>query len=204
MKKTKSSPRYWIEKNGTIYARLQYKSDLGKTKEKYRPITDKRTARSVVEDMRKELETFGAETLESDKITFSELCKKYKKAKVIPPVYVDGKKVAGLSAYKSVEGYVKNLEEYFGIKKIRSIKVSDIENFKNKRLATPVVIIKNHKMKNTDKDRGRKRFKIVKREHARQRKLASVNRELETLRAILNFAIENDWLIIILSRKRKE
>lgn len=203
MGKNKSSPRYWVEKNGTIYARLQYKNDLGKTKEKYRPITDKRTARSVVEDMRKELETFGAETLESDKITFSELSERYLKAKVIPPVHVDGKKVAGLSAYKSVKGYVKNLEEYFGIKKIRLIKVSDVENFKNKRLATPVVIIKNHKIKNTDKDRGRRRFKIVKREHTRQRKLASVNRELETLRTMLNFAIENDWLINNPFKKKK-
>ncbi|MEO8074296.1 MAG: hypothetical protein ABI686_13740, partial [Acidobacteriota bacterium] len=72
-KKRKSAPRYWIEKNGKIYARLQYTDDTGARREKYQPITDKRTARSEVEKMRRELEKHGSETLRSDKMTFADL-----------------------------------------------------------------------------------------------------------------------------------
>ncbi len=43
-KKKRSAPKYWIEKNGKIYARLQYTDDTGVKREKYKSITDKRTA----------------------------------------------------------------------------------------------------------------------------------------------------------------
>ena len=62
----RSAPRYWVEIKGTIYARLQYKSESGKYQVKYKPITDKRTARSVVDEMRRELAEHGEDTLRSD------------------------------------------------------------------------------------------------------------------------------------------
>lgn len=68
-KKTrKRSPvRYWREVNGIVYARLQYKDASGKWKEKLQPITDKRTARAVVEEMRRELFDHGPESLTNDR-----------------------------------------------------------------------------------------------------------------------------------------
>ena len=89
-KKKRSAPRYWIEKNGRLYARLQYTDETGVKREKYKSITDKRTARSEVEKMRQEFEKHGSETLQSDKMTFAELAKKYETTKLIQAVYVDG------------------------------------------------------------------------------------------------------------------
>ncbi len=43
-KKKRLAPRYWIEKNGKIYARLQYTDDTGARRDKHKPITDKSTA----------------------------------------------------------------------------------------------------------------------------------------------------------------
>ena len=66
-KRKRSSPKYWIEIKGKIYARLQYKTESGKYRTKFRPITDKRTARRVVDRMRLELELHGEEVYFSDK-----------------------------------------------------------------------------------------------------------------------------------------
>lgn len=59
--------RYWREVKGNFYARLQYQDETGKWREKLRPITDKRAARSVVEEMLRELTMHGEETLRTDK-----------------------------------------------------------------------------------------------------------------------------------------
>jgi len=194
-KKKRSAPKYWIEKSGKIYARLQYTDDTGVKREKYKSITDKRTARSIVEKMRQELEDHGSETLQSDKMTFAELAEKYKTTKLIQAVYVDGVKVAGRRSIKPSLAAVNSLLAYFGSKNIRVIKTSDLENYKSHRLKTPIEIEINHKTKFIDEKTGNAKTKINKVKRISQRKASSVNRELETLRAMFNFAIENDWLI---------
>lgn len=168
--KNRSGPRYWVEIKGRLYARLQYKTDNGKYKVKYKPITDKRTARRVVDDMRRELEVHGQETLHSDKLTFEELAAEYDEDKLFAAVYQNGVKISGRRSLLPVKYALEVLKGYFGTKVIRSIKASDIEEFKRHRLNTPTI-------------------------HGRQRKIASVNRELELLRGVLNYAVQNEWLI---------
>jgi integrase len=166
-KSKRSSPRYWVEIKGKLYARLQYKADDGKYKVKYKAITDKRTARSAVEEMRRELDIHGQEMLTSDKMTFSELAKSYE-AKMSPAVFENGIKISGRKS--SIDWLVNSLVDYFGAKQIRSIKPRDLETFKNFK-------------SNGITRRGEKR------------KIASVNRELEVLRAMFNFALQNEWII---------
>ncbi len=177
-KKRKSAPRYWIEKNGKIYARLQYTDDTGARREKYHPITDKRTARSEVEKMRRELEKHGSETLRSDKMTFADLAAKYETTKLIQAVYVDGVKVAGKRSIKPVQTAVNVLKDYFGSKNIRSIKTSDLETYKTQRLKTPIEIEVNEKSKVLNEKTGRMKTQIKKVKRTSQRKISSVNREL--------------------------
>jgi integrase len=167
--KKRSPKRYWIEKNGTLYARLQYFGEDGKYKDKYKPITDKRNARRIVEEMRQELERHGEETLKSDKVTFAQLAEKYTEAKVFPAIIKDGNKIAGLKSVKPIETYVRIASAYFGKRLLRSIKSADIEKFKRERLNLPTV-------------------------HGRERKTASVNRELATLRAMLSFAYRQGYI----------
>lgn len=166
-KTRRSSPRYWVEIKGKLYARLQYKADDGKYKVKYKPISDKRTARSAVEEMRRELELHGQEIFTSDKMTFAELAKSYE-AKMSPAVFQNGIKISGRKS--SIDWAVNSLVAYFGIKQIRAIKPRDLETFKNYKLG---VVTK----------------------QGTKRKIASVNRELEVLRAMLNFALQNEWII---------
>jgi integrase len=169
-KKKRSAPRYWVEIKGKLYARLQYKAEDGKYKVKYKAISDKRTARSAVEEMRRELELHGVEILTSDKMTFAELAEKYKEVKLIPAMYQGGVKISGKRSLAPVKSALNSLLNYFGKKAVRLIKASDIENYKQSRLKMTTL-------------RGS------------GIKIATINRELALLRSILNFALQNEWLV---------
>ena len=169
-KSTRSAPRYWIEIKGKVYARLQYKAENGKYKVKYRPISDKRTARRVVDAMRQELAVHGQEFFQSEKFGFAQLAEHYEARVLHEAEYSNGIKVSGRRSLLPVKTSLKALTEYFGTKPIRTIKSVDIESYKRSRLRTPTIA-------------------------GTPRKIASVNRELELLRAMLNYAIRNEWLI---------
>ena len=50
-----SNPRYWVIKQGCLYARLQYTDEYGKKREKYKKIERKIDARGAAEAMRAEM-----------------------------------------------------------------------------------------------------------------------------------------------------
>ncbi|MBK9214653.1 MAG: site-specific integrase [Chloracidobacterium sp.] len=120
--------------------------------------------------MRRELEEHGEDTLRSDKLTFAGLAAVYAEQKILPAKYSNGIKVSGRRSLIPVRSSLKTLIQYFGAKPIRTIKSADIERFKQTRLKTPTT-------------------------YGGQRKIASVNRELELLRTILNYAVQNEWLL---------
>lgn len=193
-KRKRSRNKYWRTVKGHLYARLQYMDESGRIREKLKPLSDKRNARTVVDEMRRELETHGEETLQADKVTFKDLAEKYKKAKVFPAVIRDGIKVSGLKSHKPVETYVKIASAFFGKKRIRTLKPSDIEKYKQERLNTLVERTIKEKVTYTDEN-GKKKNRYEKKVKTSPRKVSAVNRELATLRAMLNFAEEEGWLI---------
>lgn len=168
--KKRAQKRYWREIKGHLYARLQYRDETGNWKEKLKPISDKRTAFRVVEEMRRELELHGEETLHSDKMLFRELVDKYRDVKVVPATYQNGVKISGKRSLVYFGYILPTLTDHFGHKPVRSIKPGDLENFKQKRLDSVTM-------------------------HGRMRSIASVNRELSILRTVLNYAVQNDWLL---------
>ena len=182
---------------GNLYARIQYQDDTGKLKEKLRRVPSGKLTDvwKAVRAMRDELNQHGEETLNADKMTFLSLSEKYKEAKVFAAIIKDGHKVAGLKSHKPVETYVKIAVEHFGKKLIRSIKPRDIENFKTVRLKTPVEIEIKKKVKELNPKTNRMKNVITKEKRITDRKLSSVNRELSTLRRMLNFAVNEGWLI---------
>jgi integrase len=168
--KVRRQKTYWREVKGHIYARLQYKDETGKWREKLKPISDKRTAMRKVEEMRRELLDHGEAALNSDKITFSELVLRYQTIKLTEAQYANGIKISGRRSLGPVQSALKPLLEHFGKIVVRSIKASDIETYKRIRL-------------NSRTAKGT------------LRSVAAVNRELEVLRAIFNFAMQNEWII---------
>ncbi|HVG20963.1 MAG TPA: site-specific integrase [Blastocatellia bacterium] len=158
-----------VEKNGNWYARVRWTEENGKRRDVWIPANNKSHAGEIVKKKIQELETVGERALDGDRVKFSDLAKSYKEKKLIPAKFVGDRKIAGLKSYKGPQGVLEILNGYFGKKRIKSIKHSDIEQYKLVRLETPT-------------NRG-------------QRQIAGVNRELELLRAMFRFAIREGWLI---------
>ncbi len=176
VQRKRSSTRYWRTIKGNLYARLQYTDDNGRPKEKLRRINEKKEAVDVLAEMRRELGQSGEEALRSDRMTFARLAELFTEGRLTPPVYANGVKVSGLKS--RLGSTVGMLSAHFGSTLIRSIRPRELERFKTKRLATPVVI-KNGK--------GEVVLTFT-------RSIATVNRELAILRSIFSFALQNDWI----------
>jgi integrase len=194
-KRKRSATKYWVEIKGRLYARLQYKNEAGIYKVKYRSITDKRTARAVVEKLRNELAIHGEAAFLAEKMTFDELVTRFEENELVAASFQNGVKLNGRRSIAPVRSSIKPLRAYFGNKHIRSIRPANIKAYKNERIATPVETEVKEKREIIDKDTGKKRIFIHKVIRKRERKIASINRELATLRTILNFGLANDWLI---------
>lgn len=163
-----------INRGNSIYARLRFIDDFGKTKSIERKAQNKTDARLILKRLLNELEERGEKGLAAENLTFRQLAENYGGRKLIPAEYHEkGKnvtKIAGLRSYKTPKGWLNTLIEYFGTKKVRNITHADIEDYKLKRLKKPTI-------------------------RDTQRAIASVNRELELLRGILRFAVHQGWLV---------
>lgn len=163
---------YVWKDSGRWYARFTYTDGSGKRRNvKWR--VDWATNQTEAEDdLRRVLNEFddrGVRALNGNHLIFRKLAKIYKESKLIPAEYINGRKVAGLRSWKSPRAFLVTLIKHFGACKIKDITKGDIDDFKLLRLRTPTI-------------------------HKSQRAIASVNRELELLRAILRFAQSEGWI----------
>ncbi len=162
----------YVFKDGKKWvARVTYTDPSGKRRNIKRYCETKTDAKRECDRIIRELEERGKQSFESAKMRFRELAEKYAEAKLIEPVYVDGRKVAGMRSLYSAKLYTATLVEYFGNRKVREISHADLEAFKLARLRTP-------------------------KRNGQQRTIASVNRELEQMRAILNFAVRQGVIAV--------
>ncbi len=151
------------------YARVDYFDDDGKFRSIYRRAKDKAEAQDKVRKFVQELTQHGKPILDADHLTFADVAREYEELKLVEPRYVDGQKVAGLRTYQVQKLYLATLVDYFGRKGIKNITHADVDRFRITRLDTETT-------------------------RETPRKIASVNRELETLRAVLNFALQQGWI----------
>jgi integrase len=127
-------------------------------------------AKDLAAEMRLQHKSHGDRIIDADKLKFETLAGYYEEDKVKPAQYHEGRKVAGLRSVASVRLMLKTLITHFGRRFVKTITPTDIEKFKARRLDT------------TAKRSGEKLT------------IATVNRELELLRAIFNYARREGWL----------
>jgi integrase len=166
------------------------------------PITGKRksvrrfglTEAEVRKKLRKLVDTVeenGAESIPAERMTFADLAKEYEKKELIPAVYIGEKKVAGRRALSGPKAWLKSLTEHFGNKRINQITYSDIKSYKliliNKPVRvnqhSPNAVSKSIQQNNSGNGR-----------EGKQRSITAVNRELEFLRTVLNYAVASGKL----------
>jgi len=160
------------EYKGKLYARIQYVDETGKKKDKKVLIKSgkREDARKEFTKLRKKLKEHGEVALDSHNKTFKELATEYKDTYLQPAVIRNGKKEAGLRSYKTPQGFLATLVDYFGKQTIRTIKHSDLERFRLKRLMTDS-------------------------KYGGERKVASVHRELALLRSLFRYAVRENYLV---------
>jgi integrase len=156
--------------NGQIYARFIFTDGEGKKREKHIQAESKTDARRLYQQLKRDFEDHGEQSVDARRMRFRQLADIYEKARLQPAEYKGERKVAGRRSYKSPQTHLRMLIAEFGAKHIRSITHTDIERFKLKRLKTVTV-------------RGK------------ERSIASVNRELEVMRAAMRFAARSGWII---------
>jgi integrase len=167
-------------------ARVSYTDEeTGKRSSVRRWFVSKSEATEALPGLIGTLKTHGHRPLKGELLTIADVLKAYEEEHVKPPVIHDGRKVAGLKSWVSVKHYCEVLRESLGKKLLRDLRPSHLNSYKQQRLKTPVEFVIT---------RGEKRGQKIE-STTRERTIASVNRELETLRAALNHAKREGWLI---------
>ena len=167
-----------VEKNGRLYARIKYTKPDGKSAAVWRAATNRTHAKQLINDLKRELEERGSDSISTAQKNFAELADYYEKTFAQPPVYVDGRKVSGLRSARTVNLQLTVLREHFGKSRLRSVTFGDLLAFRDARLATPT-----NRVVNADGA------------PCGQRAVASVNREMALLRRILNVAHDEGWIL---------
>lgn len=106
--------------------------------------------------------------------TFKHLSDLFRERYLVDATYVDGRKVSGMRSFESAIYNLKALDTFFGDKLLARLTYNDLEDYKAVRLKTPT--------------QGSEAAR-------RQRKIASVNREMALLRRMLRKAVQMRWLI---------
>ncbi len=154
-------------------ARLMYRDEeTGARKEKSRSAPSISEAKRCLKDLEDEFESGGQQAVETDQMTFAELAKHCKETRYCEAQYdSEGRKIIGVRGKDTIDSHIKALEEYFGSDKLRDIRVANLRAYRKHRLFCT--------------NRHKKRLSV-----------ATVNRELSTMRAMLNEAMVNDWILV--------
>lgn len=180
MPKQRTGYVYYDKKRKTWTARLTYKDELGRTRNVKRQVGNKTEGNLLLKKLLREIEQHGSSIIDGDKLTFARLADIYKDEKLIEPVYEEDDgvrvRVAGLRSYKGERRRLRNLTDHFGARRVVTITHGDILKFKLKRLRDPN---KRNARQGIDSNL----------------KIATVNRELQLMRAVLNFAKRKGWIV---------
>jgi integrase len=160
-----------VTKKGRLYARIRWTDPVtGKQREKYEPVKNRTAGKKWAREQLQTLETRGDKPLDANRMTFGDVLDRFEQTFVREAKYVGNRKVSGLRSLAPVRTYLKTLREHFGRKLLRSVTHASIHQYKDKRLDTPLP-------------------------NGNQRTISGVQRELELLRRILNFAKAESWIL---------
>src|SRR5437762_1054618 len=123
-----------VERDGGLYARLQFTGSDGKKRDRWRRANSRTHARDVLKLLLKELAECGESQLDAARMTFNDLCDYYSKHYLTPAQYVSGRKVSGLRSVVTVRGYIKVFREHFGGQKIQNFTYDDLRSYRLARL----------------------------------------------------------------------
>ena len=152
-------------------ARLVYEDQItGKRKELSKSAPSKWEATLLEGELRKEFMAGGQAMVKSRDMTFAQLARHFQDAEGCKALYdVEGRKLREVVDNDAYDDQFIHFNEFFGEMRVRDIRFGHLRIYRNER------------------HRSDKEGNIV-------RNAATVNREMCTLRAILNLALVNKWI----------
>ena len=142
----------------------------------------KTEAREKLNELRHKLEKSGGRSIIADKATFVMLAERFKKERLVPAVYVGERSVAGRRELSSPENWLKQLRCFFGSAKRKEITRGRIEQFKLWLIKIPT------RSRIVEKEDGE--LELILNPKGKQRKMEAINRPIELLRVMLNYAVD--------------
>lgn len=159
-----------FKRRGSWWARLRYVDPVTrKTRTLERAARTRAEACDIRDRLCRELEKNGGRSFAFEKATFGRFADWYERTYLVPPTYVGERKVGGLRSWRDQRQLLSTLRKKFGEYHLRGIGYGDVRMFKTERLATPT-------------------------RAGGQRAIATVNRELNLLRRMLNVARQEGWI----------
>ncbi|MEP7272295.1 MAG: hypothetical protein ABI882_12395, partial [Acidobacteriota bacterium] len=170
MKVTRGSVRKRkIEGNWRYVARITYRDSEGRRHDRMRVARTRYEADALLDGLRAEFRATGRVEIDKRSATFEAVSRIYEQLKVHPAEFHQGRKVSGLKSHYQIHLYLEALRDFFGTKRIREIRHSDLLAYRRKRLKT--------------RTRG-----------DGERAITSVNRELEAMRSLLRWGVREGYL----------
>jgi hypothetical protein len=169
MMKAREGYVYFDERSKNWVARFSPFVNAKSRKNFTRSRTTRKEALQALREMIQQYETKGATAFENENLSFEQLADRYREAKMMQAEFVGERKVAGMRAQSSSQSYWRALRDYFGSKRIRTIKYDDLEALKLHLVRKPT-------------------------RHGKQRSITDTNRHLQFPRAMLNYAVANRLL----------
>ena len=154
-----------------LWARVTYSDNFGRRRVIQRRVATKTEGKLLLKKLLNEVEERGAQIIEGDRLTFAKLAQAYEKKRLFEPTITPSGKTIGLKSYYTLKRRLKTLTTYFGNRLVKTVSHNDIEEFKRERLATPPA-----------------------RRNTAHRSETDVNRDLQLLRNIFNFALRQGWV----------
>lgn len=182
---TRQNARGEVEEIATPYLRVRFTDEDGERRAIWHQVKSPEHAQRVREKINAKLAAGEADEFLHARKTFNDLAKFYQQHYLKAAVFVDGRKVSGMRSLPTLAGYLKVLRAHFGKRHLNALTYNQLELFKAKRLATPIISKGKNGVPSTDEHGQVKE---------RPRTITSVNRELQLLRAMLNVALRERWL----------
>ncbi|MCG3143029.1 MAG: hypothetical protein HONDAALG_00342 [Gammaproteobacteria bacterium] len=134
-----------------------------------------------------QIERDGVVSVLNERAVFDSLARKFAKGRLIPAVYIGEKKIAGRRELSAPTSWLKQLRYYFGEMKLPDITKGEIEKFRVWLSQVPA-----RSLFEEDEESGK--IILTVKTSGGQRSVESINRPVELLRTMLNYAVEEKIL----------
>ncbi|MEO6654632.1 MAG: hypothetical protein ABIO36_00970 [Pyrinomonadaceae bacterium] len=167
------------------YARIVRTLPSGEKKQYTKKGDNKTHAKRLLRDLENQHFERGDSGIQGERMTFREVALIYEDRHLQPAEYTDGQITSGLKNPVDPKRFLRTIIQYLGNIRLKDLTHSDIERFKVQRLKTPVVRERKAQRKHPETGALSRETPST----TKPRAIASVNRELEQLRAVLRYAV---------------